>query len=266
MKKRLPWFRLYTEVLDDPKVQRLPAHLFKTWVNLLCLAGELGGTLPSVDDIAFRLRMSAHDAASQLDELILAGLIDIGPENERTPHNWPSRQFASDCSTERVRKHRKQKEKQTRNAHETLHETPPDTEADTEAEQKQSRVRAETGAKVADEADQIGGLNGSTGEIVNGVAKFLNHLAPDYTSARRIIASNVGIYGDRAVRDGYAELMADVADNKVRVPSVKALVGYFKTAGERPARSVGKPANDFAAQRIERARSFVEKLNAGGNS
>lgn len=77
-------------------------------------------------------------------------------------------------------------------------------------------------------------MNGSTGEIVNGVAKFLNALAPDPHTARRIVASNVGLYGSDAVRDGYAELMADVADNKVRVPTVKALIGYFKTASERP--------------------------------
>lgn len=126
MKKQMPWFRFYTEALDDPKVQRLPPHLFKTWVNLLCLAGTNGGKFPSIDDIAFRLRLSPTDAGQQIDELILAGLIDIGASGEREPHNWQSRQFVSDSSTERVRKHRKQKEKQTRNADETLHETPPE--------------------------------------------------------------------------------------------------------------------------------------------
>jgi len=30
------WFRFYAESVNDPKVQRLPAHLFKTWVNILC--------------------------------------------------------------------------------------------------------------------------------------------------------------------------------------------------------------------------------------
>lgn len=87
-------------------------------------------------------------------------------------------------------------------------------------------------------------MNGSTSEIVIGVAKFLNALAPDQDTARRIVASNVGLYGSDAVRDGYAELMADVADNKVRVPTVKALLGYFKTAGDRknrPRRDSNRP-------------------------
>ena len=129
---------------------------------------------------------------------------------------------------------------------------------------KPVRSEYEAAPAMANGPDEIAGLNGSTGEIVNGVARFLNQLAPDYVTARRVIASNVGIYGDRAVRDGYAELMADVADNKVRVPSVKALLGYFKTASERPGRRPDKPVpSDFASQRIERARSFTAKLNVG---
>ena len=51
------WFRFYDEALDDPKVQRLAPHLFKTWINLLCLASKEDGTMPSNDDIAFP---SAH--------------------------------------------------------------------------------------------------------------------------------------------------------------------------------------------------------------
>lgn len=131
LKKTMPWFRFYTEVLDDPKVQRLPPHLFKTWVNLLCLAGAAGGAFPQVDDISFRLRMSAHDVQQQLDELILAGLVDIQPSGQLVPHNWAGRQFVSDSSTERVRKHRAKK----CNDDETLHETAPDqirTESETE--------------------------------------------------------------------------------------------------------------------------------------
>ena len=104
------WFRLYAEVLDDPKVQRLPPSLFKTWVNVLCLAANAkAGVLPPIDDIAFRLRLSAHEATQQIDELILAGLIDIGVNGEWTPHAWDKRQYTSDSSAERVRKHREKK-------------------------------------------------------------------------------------------------------------------------------------------------------------
>jgi hypothetical protein len=122
----MKWFRFYGEALDDPKVQRLPAHLFKTWANLLCIASQGGGKLPSDDDIAFRLRMSVHDAASNLDDLILAGLIDIDAKGVRRPHNWEKRQYVSDTSTGRVRKHRKRKKIATGNSDETFQETPPE--------------------------------------------------------------------------------------------------------------------------------------------
>lgn len=103
------WFRFYDEALDDPKVQRLAPNLFKTWVNLLCIASKSDGKLPSDDDLAFKLRISVQDAAQQMQDLILAELIDIGPKGERFPHNWQSRQYASDSSAERMRKHRKNK-------------------------------------------------------------------------------------------------------------------------------------------------------------
>ena len=53
-----PWFRFYVRTLNNPKAQRLSGGDFKGWVNLLCLAKEHDGALPSVEDVAFRLRLS----------------------------------------------------------------------------------------------------------------------------------------------------------------------------------------------------------------
>lgn len=130
------WFRFYTDALDDPKVQRLPAERFKQWVNLLCLAKEDDGLLPSTEDIAFRLRIPDTEARSLVEELAKRGLLDADGENF-SPHNWHNRQFQSDSSTERV--------KRFRNAAETLDETAPETEADTETEPEQSRDRGGAG-------------------------------------------------------------------------------------------------------------------------
>ena len=44
------WFRMYAEVVDDPKVQRLSPALFRAWVNVLCLAASNGGVVP-VNDV-----------------------------------------------------------------------------------------------------------------------------------------------------------------------------------------------------------------------
>jgi hypothetical protein len=143
MTKSLTWFRFYTEALDDPKVQRLPDHLFKTWVNLLCVAAGNDGKIPSVEDIAFKLRISCHEAETRINDLILAGLIDILPDHVREPHNWAKRQFKSDNSTERVKKHRAKQDETPGNVtqetecnvSETVTVTPPEqsrTETETE--------------------------------------------------------------------------------------------------------------------------------------
>ena len=126
------WFRFYAESVNDPKVQRLPAHLFKTWVNLLCLASANGGTLPNREDIAFHLRMSDHDANSQIDELIGLGLLDIATDKNLEPHNWKARQFISDSSKDRVRKHRAKKAEASPKPECNVTVTPPDTDTDTE--------------------------------------------------------------------------------------------------------------------------------------
>jgi hypothetical protein len=101
------WFRFYDDVLDDPKVQRLSPELFRTWVATLCLASKSKGKISqSMDDLAYRMRVSVQDAQSRMDELILAGLVDIMPDGSREPHNWHVRQSRSDTSKERMQKHR----------------------------------------------------------------------------------------------------------------------------------------------------------------
>ena len=102
------WFRFYDCALDDPKVQKLPAELFKAWVNLLCVASRNGGILPAVEDLSFMLRKDEETLARVLSELQRVGLIDES-EQGLTPHNWSTRQYQSDNSAERVRKHREAK-------------------------------------------------------------------------------------------------------------------------------------------------------------
>lgn len=128
------WFRFYAESINDPKVQRLPAHLFKTWVNLLCLASANGGTLPSREDIAFQLRMSDHDANAHIDELIGVGLVDITHGKTLEPHNWNARQYVSDTSKQRTRQYR---DRLKRACDVTV--TPPDTDTESDTESVKTR-------------------------------------------------------------------------------------------------------------------------------
>lgn len=130
------WLRLYDELLDDPKVQRLPAGDFKAWVNLLCLANRHDGVLPDEEAIAFALRIDEIACRSLLERLSNAGLIDRlngGANGSRiAPHGWNKRQYKSDTSTDRVKRFRQRSK--------TATETPP--EAETEAETEETRKTA----------------------------------------------------------------------------------------------------------------------------
>lgn len=136
------WFRFYTEVVHDPKVQLLPDKTFKEWINVLCIAGDNGGILPDDKSIAFTMHMTTASARQMLIRLKDAGLLDLGEDGKMRPHNWGERQFQSDVSTERVRRFRDKKKSVSSdgcgNGNETFQETiekrprARDTDTDTE--------------------------------------------------------------------------------------------------------------------------------------
>lgn len=99
------WFRFYDGTLDDPKVQKLPDALFRTWVNLLCLASRHNGSLPNLEDMAFSLRTSEEAMRDGLEALVSRGLLDC-EDGEMSPHNWHERQYKSDGSADRMRSKR----------------------------------------------------------------------------------------------------------------------------------------------------------------
>jgi hypothetical protein len=121
------WFRVYDDLVDDPKVQRLDPSLFKALINLWCLTSANRGVLPPIDEIAFKLRMRPEKAQRVVNELRALGLVDVDDRGAR-PHNWDRRQFISDVSTSRVKRFRERR----RNASPAGSETAPETEAEPE--------------------------------------------------------------------------------------------------------------------------------------
>lgn len=113
------WLRLYTEVVEDPKVQALSGVYFKLWINCLCLARLNEGVLPSTRDIAWKLRRPESEISSGLSKLSAIGLLDK-TDSGLMPHNWRGRQYNSDCSTARVKRFRM---KRPCNGDETVDET-----------------------------------------------------------------------------------------------------------------------------------------------
>jgi hypothetical protein len=125
------WFRVYDNLIEDPKVQRLSDPLFRGLVNLWCLASQGEGLLPPIDDIAFKLRIKPAQAQKLLSDLRNAGLI-VDDETGTHPHNWSGRQFKSDVSNDRVKRYRERK----CNVTETVTVARPETDTEQTTEKK----------------------------------------------------------------------------------------------------------------------------------
>ncbi len=158
-RKNMKWFRLYSECLDDPKVQRLSPALFKHWVNLLCLASESAerGRLPALRDIAFRLRLKPGQAAAVLEELAGAGLLDRREEDGHfSPHNWHERQRNADDVAARVRRHRAASGTQEhRAAHAPFEKTGADVTLPILTEEREKEKEKKTEAETDSEPSEV---------------------------------------------------------------------------------------------------------------
>lgn len=133
------WFRLYDDLINDPKILKLPEAMRWQWVAVLCIASKGGGELPHLEDMAIQLRVTTAKATEIVTALVKAGLLDK-TEMGFTPHNWQGRQYKSDVSTERVKRFRNGKRNVSETARETKDETfqkrPQRTETETETDSK----------------------------------------------------------------------------------------------------------------------------------
>jgi hypothetical protein len=155
----MPWFRFYSEALNDRKIARVvrisgqpKALVMGVWLTLLCLANDspVRGCLMISEDMW--LDEDEIMADTGLDPVTFGkvigafrqlGMVSISQGYELP--NWDKRQFSSDNSTARVRKYRAKKKVETSV---TKDETLPkrfsnviDTDTDTDTEQIQIETR-----------------------------------------------------------------------------------------------------------------------------
>jgi hypothetical protein len=138
-----PWFRMYSEFADDPKVQMMSEVDQRRLVMLFC---EQCKEVKHDETLrAFYWRITPLEVAATRDLFVKNGFID---ENWNVL-NWNKRQYISDSSTERVRRFR-----QAKKQNETLQ--PPScngaeqNRADTEQNQKQQKPYPPTPDGAAD--------------------------------------------------------------------------------------------------------------------
>lgn len=133
-----PWFRLYVEAMSDPKLRTLSPAQRWLWVALLGAARQSpdpGYLLVSEDvphscgSLADFAAVKEREAREGLDEFERRGMIEQDLERSCwLVTKFRERQYESDTSTERTRKHRSNDVPTNENG------TPPETESDTETE------------------------------------------------------------------------------------------------------------------------------------
>ena len=150
----MPWFRVYSELLDDKKIKRVmrstgecKALIVGVWICLLSLANDsderghlsISQNIPyTINDLVDETGLTADILQNIIDEFIALDMLEICDET-LVISNWNDRQFKSDNSTERCRKLRENKAKEKRNDDATLQQRScvvidTDTESDTDTE------------------------------------------------------------------------------------------------------------------------------------
>jgi hypothetical protein len=135
-----PWFRFYVEAMRDPKLRMLaPAHRW-LFVTVLGCARQSPqpGILLVTDSVPMTAELIADEAALPVRETkkglkALADLNLIEWDNDAwVVTKWKERQFESDETTNRTRKHRSNNGR--RNVPSPNDVAPPETETDSEAD------------------------------------------------------------------------------------------------------------------------------------
>ena len=105
----MDWLRLYVEFSTDPKVQMMSEAMQRRLIMLFCI--ERGNGIETFHEtlretsLAFSMRISPAELAETKEQFLRSGFIN----SDWTLRNWSKRQYASDSSTARVRKHRESK-------------------------------------------------------------------------------------------------------------------------------------------------------------
>lgn len=152
------WIKLYTEIVDDPKMALLPDRLWRRTIELFLVAKKVnkGGELPATREIAWLLRLTDVDELEgELEEIENLGII------ERIDQGWYVVNFAKrqeavpDAERQRQSRQRRMRDEyhQSMSRNVTSNDDTSVTNCDGEAEEE---AEAEKEAEEESEAEAEG--------------------------------------------------------------------------------------------------------------
>ena len=120
MTSSMPWIKIYTDILDDPKMGRLDAGVKWHFIAICVLAGEcdsegylVNGDEPfSVEDVAWRLRESPAHIGASMEILQNCGLLTQDDDGTWFVTNFSKRQGRPQYEKRKQWRERKQKQRE----------------------------------------------------------------------------------------------------------------------------------------------------------
>lgn len=102
-----PWFRLYSDMPDNPKIGMLDDAAHRCWIECLCFAAQQGesGRVGTLKEINWKCR---RDYTEQLQTLVECDALRVTCDVYYVSQ-WRHRQYESDSSRERTQKYRERK-------------------------------------------------------------------------------------------------------------------------------------------------------------
>ena len=102
----MTWIKLHTDIIDDEKVNKMNAKLFKNFIFLLCYAKELdqnGALNAPISDMSWRLRIKETELNITIEQLVELNIISNNGNHLAFTH-WEKRQYSE--SYKRVTRYR----------------------------------------------------------------------------------------------------------------------------------------------------------------
>ena len=101
------WIKLYTKILENPKVGRLDDKTWRIMMELFLVAGETfdDGRLPDIETLAWKLRRSEKEIKEALQKLEKIGTVTVTDDNVMIT-NFVSYQNTNQSAYERVKRYR----------------------------------------------------------------------------------------------------------------------------------------------------------------
>jgi hypothetical protein len=142
MSKNLPWFRLYSRTIDDPKLKLLAFEDRWHFIALLCLKcqGLIDKEVLYRDSlIAVQLGLTKTELDMLKDRLWKVGLID----QDFQPVSWDDLQYRSDSSKDRTKKYREKQSISHKTRHSDGDVTCQDTDTDTDTDKNKTSTSSQ---------------------------------------------------------------------------------------------------------------------------